>query len=278
MLTHDSTNVLVFDASVANQNNFFSGAYNTLQLDFDPLINGFSFFKWTRLPKWLTDTFGYFQALTEKNFKEGFNLSDIELETLAMTYGFNANEYNYASGIKKANTDFNIKHQEFSGSPIRNGYQYWISGIRDPEIGIATYAKAHGTDYAAKNHTGEICYIVTRPDANNVDRNNMEFASYWSAVIPTKIQLSQFAHAIGSHNETEYDQSFKGCFHMGAKVDAYAKKILETEVYGMAEMSEFSPMEFPGHDNLKDSKTSNTVSFSAVPDSSNMGKTIQVTM
>lgn len=241
MLKHDSNSIIVFDTNIATQNYFFNGSFNTLELDFDPLINGYSFFKWTRVPQWVTDAYPGFKAMTEKNFKEGFSLGDIELETLAMTHGFNANEYNYASGIKKNNTDFNIKHQEFSGSPIRNMYQYWITGIRDPETGIATYAKAVSTEYSAKNHTGEIIYIVTRPDANNVDTNNIEFACYYSAVIPTKIQLSQFSHAIGTHNEVEYDQSFKGCFHMSAAIDAYAKTVLANQVYGFREMNEFDP-------------------------------------
>ena len=253
MLRHDVNSVIVFDnANIATSNYFFNGSFNTLQLDFDPLINGYSFFKWTRVPKWIETAFPGFRDMTEKNFKEGFSISDIELETLTMTHGFNANEYNYASGIKKNNTDFNIKHQEFSGSPIRNMYQYWITGIRDPEIGIATYAKAVGTDYSAKNHTGEIIYIVTRPDANNVDKNNIEFSCYYSAVIPTKIQLSQFSHAIGSHNEAEYDQSFKGCFHMSASVDAFAKQVLAEHVYGFKEFNEFDPTKpTDGRDNLK---------------------------
>jgi hypothetical protein len=179
--------------------------------------------------------------MTEKNFIEGFSISDIELETTSVTHGFNANEYNIATTIKKGNTDFNIKHREFSGSPIRNSYQYWISGIRDPETGIATYAKANNTVYSAKNHTGEICYIVTRPDANNVGQNNIEFSCYYTAVIPTKIQLSQFAYTSGSHDPTEYDQSFKGVFHMGAKVDAFAKQVLAQTVYGITEMNDFDP-------------------------------------
>lgn len=263
MLRHDSNSILVFNADVAKNNYFFNGSFNTQQLDFDPLINGYSFFHWTKLPKWVETAYPGFKALTEKNFKEGFSISDIELETIAVTHGFNANEYNFASGIKKNNTDFSIKHQEFSGSPIRNGYQYWITGIRDPEVGIATYAKAAGIEYMAKNHTGEIIYIVTRPDANNVDVNNIEFACYYTAVIPTKIQLSQFSHAIGTHSETEYEQSFKGCFHMSSKVDAYAKTILADEVYGFKEMNDFDP-ENPTDDTFENLSSVTNNEFSKV--------------
>lgn len=248
MLQHDGNSVLVFDvdALTQNSNNFFNGSYNTLTLDFDPLVNGYSFFKWTKIPEWVKMTYAGFAELTEKNFLEGFSLSDIELETAQITHGFNANEYNFASAIKKGNTDFSIKHREFSGSPIRNMYQYWITGIRDPETGIATYPKYNFPggvkfSYGAKNHTGEICYIVTRPDANNVDENNIEFSCYYTAVIPTKIMLSQFAFTHGTHDATEYEQAFKGVFHMGPKVDALAKRLLKENVYSISEMNEFDP-------------------------------------
>jgi hypothetical protein len=246
MLKHDASKVIVFDDSIAKQGNFFTGEYNTMKLDFDPLINGYSFFKWTVLPQWLTDVFPGFRDMTEKNFVEGFSISDIDLETGSITSGFAGNDYNFATTIKKNNTDFSIKHREFSGSPIRNAYQYWISGIRDPETGIATYAKRAGIAYSAKNHTGEICYITTRPDADNVDMTNIEFACYYTAVFPTKIQLSQFSFSAGDHSNTDYDQSFKGVFHMGANVDAYAYEILKNKVYGISELNDFDPSNIEG--------------------------------
>lgn len=242
MLRHDPQSVLVFDTNKFGADNFFNGSYNTMNLDFDPLISGYSFFKWTVLPKWVLTAFPAFADMTEKNFLEGFSINDIELETGNITWGFAQNEYNVATSSKKGNTDFSIKHREFSGSPIRNAYQYWISGIRDPETGVATYCKIAGTDYAAKNHTGEIIYIVTRPDANNVDRNNIEYSCYYTAVLPTKIQLSQFNFSHGDHSLTEYEQSFKACFHMSSKVDAFAKQVLKTQTYGIMELNEFDPL------------------------------------
>lgn len=241
MLRHDPSNVLIYNTDLATNPQFFNGSFNTMELDFDPLINGFSFFKWTVVPKWVITAFPGFKDMTEKNFLEGFSISDIELETEAITWGFSGNEYNVAKTIKKGNTEFNIKHREFSGSPIRNAYQFWISGMRDPEIGIATYCRVANCDYAAKNHTGEIVYMVTRPDANNVDRNNLEFACYWTAVFPTKIQLNQFAFTHGDHSLSEYEQSFKGCFHMSNKIDTFAKTVLREKVYGFVEMGEFDP-------------------------------------
>lgn len=227
--------------AIANKSSFFNGSYNTLELDFDPLVNGYSFFKWMALPKWINDTFPDFRNMTEKNFLSGFSLSDIELENTSITHGFAANEYNIATNIKKGNTDFSITHREFSGSPIRTMYSFWVSGIRDPETGIATYPRLFKTDYAAKNHTGEIIYIVTRPDANNIEREVIEYACYYTAVFPKKIQLSQFAFTHGEHSATEYEQTFNAVFHQSHKVDELAKEVLKEKVYGFMEMNEFDP-------------------------------------
>lgn len=235
--------ILFFQANNVSKASFFNGSYNTLELDFDPLINGYSFFKWMVVPKWMDEAHPDFRNITEKNFLAGFSLNNIELETTTITHGFAGNEYNVAINSKKGNTDFSITHREFSGSPMRVMYQYWITGIRDPETGIATYPRLHNTDYAAKNHTGEIIYIVTRPDANNVasDRQNIEYSCYYTAVMPTTIQLSQFAFTHGSHDATEYEQSFRGVFHQSPKVDQLAVEILKEKVYGFMEMGEFDP-------------------------------------
>jgi len=194
-----------------------------------------------QLPKWIENSYPEFKDMTEKNFLEGFSISDIELETTAVTFGFAGNEYNVATNSKKGNTEFSIKHREFSGSPIRHMYTFWCTGIRDPETGIATYPRLFGTDYAAKNHTGEIIYIVTRPDADNVDNHNIEFSAYYTAVMPTKIQLSQFAFTHGSHDAVEYDQTFKAVYHQSPQVDALAKIVLREQTYGFLEMGEFDP-------------------------------------
>lgn len=221
-----SNDIRVYDNSLAEDKSFFTGGLNLQQLNFDPLISGYAFIIWDKLPKWVEDAYPGFRKMTEKNFKGFDGISDIELQTQSYSYGFNNNEYNVAAGITKNNTEFTLKHQEYSGSAIKNMYQFWISGIADPETGIATYPRKYGIDYAAKNHTGSLTYIVTRPDANNVDMKNIEFAAYFTNVFPTKIPLGHFAYSAGDHNLTEIDAPFKGNMHIGPKVDAWAAEQL----------------------------------------------------
>jgi hypothetical protein len=233
-------NIRVFDSSIANQKSFFTGGLNLKQLAFDPLVTGYAFIVWTKLPRWVVSEYPGFKAMTEKNFKAFSGIEDMELQTQQYQYGFNNNEYNVAAGITKNNTEFTLRHQEFSGSPIKNMYQFWVTSIADPESGIAIYPKVYGMDFATKNHTGELMYIVTRPDVNNTDKRNIEFAAYYTNVMPTKVPLSHFEYTQGEHNLVEIEIPFKGNMHTSAKVDNYAQKLLK-ESYSFITQGQFDP-------------------------------------
>lgn len=112
------------------QGSWFTGKMNTQKLDFDPLVTGYSFIIWTKLPFWVEKTYTNFADMTQKNFKAFDGLTNIELQTAQYAHTFNGNNYEYAATISKQNTNFMIKHQEFSGNPIKNMYQFlgfWYS-------------------------------------------------------------------------------------------------------------------------------------------------------
>lgn len=232
MLFPNSNTIRVYDTSVATNANFFTGGldFNTLE-NYDPLVSGYAFIIWLNIPSWVDQACnGAFKQFTQKNFKGFSGISDIELQTQNFQYGFAGNEYNVPAGITKGNTEFTLKHQEYSGSPVKNMYQAWISGIADPETGIATYPRLYNCDYSMKNHTGTLLYITTRPDANNVGDNagnNIEFAALYTNAFPTKIPLGHFEYNDGDHSLAEIDVNFKGNLHIGPKVDALAKEKLK---------------------------------------------------
>jgi hypothetical protein len=233
-------NIRVFDTSLATQQSFFNGALNLKNLPFDPLITGYAFIVWTKLPRWMTQEFPGFKAFTEKNFKAFSGLEDMEIEMQAYQYGFANNTYNVAGGINKNNTEFTMRHQEFSGNPVKNMYQYWVNSVRDPETGIATYPKVYNMDYAAKNHTGELMYIMTRPDVNNVEKRNIEFAAYYTNVMPRRIPLSHLEYTQGTHDAVEIEMPFSGNIHLSSKVDSYAQRLLSTS-YSFVTEGMFDP-------------------------------------
>lgn len=245
------------------QGSWFTGKMNTQELDFDPLVTGYAFLVWTKLPFWVEKTYANFADMTQKNFLSFDGLQNIELQTAQYAHTFNANNYEYATSIQKQNTNFTLKHQEFSGNPIKNMYQFWVTGIRDPETDIAVYPRAFGCTYGAKNHTGELMYIVTRPDANNVERNNIEFAAFYTAVMPTTLPIGHYNYQQGTHESPQIDIQFVGDLHLGPEVDNYAAQLLSGKAEGKASLypilttADFNPdLQEIQKLNLKDEKLS----------------------
>lgn len=229
---------------VVTNGSWFTGHVNTQNLDFDPLVTGYAFIYWTKLPFWVDKAYPNFKEMSTKNFKSFEGLSDIELQTGQYAHSFNGNNYEYATTITKGNTDFTLRHQEYSGSPIKNMYQYWISGIRDPETDIAVYPRAFGCEYGAKNHTGELMYIMTRPDANNTEKQIIEFSAYYTAVFPTKIPISHLGFTLATHDSPEIDINFKGDMHIGPEVDEFAYDIIKNQdIYTFVTSAYFNPKE-----------------------------------
>jgi len=144
-----------------------------------------------------------------------------------------------AANITKSG-DFTLKYQEHSGSPLTSIYNGWVSGIRDPKTGIATYPKEYGYPYHSSNHTGTLLYVVTRPDADNFAGNNIEFAALFTRCMPTKIPLNHFNFESGSHDPTELDQEFKAYMHIGASVEEFAFKYITDNTYKFYNENEFS--------------------------------------
>jgi hypothetical protein len=178
--------------------------------------------------------------MTQKNFKGFSGLDDMTLNTATYNHSFNNQEYKVNAAIEKGNSAFTLTHQEFSGSAIKNMYQAWVTGISDPATGIATYPKIFNMEYAAKNHTGELMYIVTRPDANNVEHNNIEFAAYYTNVFPTKLPLSHLNFDEGTHDAPTISEDFVGNANISPNVDNYAAELLKT-TYSMVSEGMFNP-------------------------------------
>lgn len=224
--------------------NFFTGSFDTTNnlQNYDPLLTGYGFIFWVKVPKFMDQIFpsNVFKDFTQKNFKSLGGLSDIDLQTANVTQGFGANELHFAGTIQKGNTEFTLKHQEFSGSPVGTLYKAWTTGIRDPETDIATYPKMFNMDYSAANHTGQLLYVATRPDANNVSKNIVEFACMWTNVMPKRVPIGHFNFDIGSRDQVEIEMPFSGDFHMSAGIDEYAKELL-SKAYAFNTMGLYNP-------------------------------------
>lgn len=219
-----------------SSDNLFAGVWRLDQsnLDhYDPFIQGYAQIVWTKLPlfwnkvKGATQLVNNFKYITERNFKSFSGIGNLSLESEEMSHGFAGNALPVATTIKKENTSFTLKHYELAGSPIRELYQFWITGIRDPETGVATYHGALENDsnmiYSMKNHTAELLYIVTDPSFGIQDGGKgIEFACYYTNVFPTTIPQDHLNYSSGDHGLTEVDIEFKGCYHQSRAVNKLA--------------------------------------------------------
>jgi hypothetical protein len=211
----------------------------------DPYVSGYAFVKWIKVPRWLgADEGREFKQLTERNFKGFSGLSDLQMDTGAVTAGFTANELSFAKGTVQKPEGFTLKYQVKSGADIDKYYNEWVSGIRDPKTGIATYPRKTGMPYHSDNHTGILLYVVTRPDADNfekkADGSNIEFAALYTHVMPTKMMLDHYNYEAGSHEFSEKEQEFKGYMNFGQAVEAFAAaQMAASKVYKFYNENDF---------------------------------------
>jgi hypothetical protein len=212
---------------------FFTGVDDQVNLYLDPIVTGYAFIYWVDLPDWFEkdDDLKYFKQLTEKNFRSFSGVNSLELNTGQLQTGFAGHEINVATGISRQNTEFTLGHKEFSGSPMTKMYQKWVSMIRDPRTGLAIYPKLYNVEYGARNHSGQLLYIMTRPDATNAGRHVVEYAAFYSNVIPTNVPLdSLYNFELGSQDSPQIEVTFKGFPEIGPNVNVYAEKVLKDKI------------------------------------------------
>ncbi|BDH16445.1 MAG: hypothetical protein [Bacteriophage sp.] len=230
------------DASPVTSN-FFEGFLQTGSNSFDPYVSGYAFIFWLKVPFWVEQNYPQFSAFSQKNFKSFQGHNNIELETEGAKMGFTQNETHYTKGIGAKPAEFTLKYQEHSGAAMTPAYNSWVSGIRDPRTGIATYPKNYNVQYHSKFHTGTLLYVVTRPDADNVSMNNIEFASMWTHVQPKRINIEHYNYDQGTHDMFDLDQPFSGYFNMGPEIEKLAKAKMNSEsLYGFRSEGDYNPL------------------------------------
>ena len=237
ILTHDS-GLAGHDAS-ATADNFFTGSIITGAGSHDPYVSGYAFILWLKVPAWLSNG-EEFKAFSQKNFKAFGGINDIDMEVAGITGGFTSNQHMYATKLGDKPSEFTLRYQAHSGSPLQRYYDEWVSGVRDPKTGIANYPAEFGLEYHSDNHTGTLLYVVTRPDANNFGGNNIEHASLWTHVMPKRISMGHFNFEQGNVEVNDLEQPFAGDMHFGQSVSQFAQKYVNGKIYPFVSENEFS--------------------------------------
>lgn len=243
MLTRPSNAINVYGSTAVQgdpaQANFFNGGFGTTEIQRDPLLTGYAFIAWLKLPTWVTREYPSFKETYEKNFRAFSGMQDIDMNTVSVTEGFSASENQFAGSAQNFQ-GFSLTAREYSGSPIRNSITHWVTGIRDPRTNIARYPRQYNMEYSARNHTGELIYIVTRPDADNTASNgkNIEFACLWTMVMPTRAPFSHLNFTAGTNDNPELELPFTGVPIINKAVDDLAVQVLKRVSANIQTMSE----------------------------------------
>jgi len=241
----DSKKTIINDLEVIKgaTSTFFTGVDDLINIPFDPIVTGYAFIWWVQLPSWFDKDpdLKYFKQMTQKNFRSFSGLANIEMVTVEQQTGFANNAFDVAAGITKGNTEFSIVHKEYSGSIMRKLYQKWITYIRDPRTGIALYPKLFNLDYGARNHTGQLLYVAVRPDVTNTDKDIVEFAAFYSNVMPTTIPLDPYNYEQGSQESPLVTITYKGFMELGPDVEAFARRVLKDEILKVTSTSSGIP-------------------------------------
>jgi hypothetical protein len=216
-----------------SNNNVFLGVPNVTQntLPFiEPFIGGYGRVFCLMAPAFFrAELRGLLMRVIERFCKGLSGISNYELNTAEMTYGNNAETYTVPVGIKKGNTQFNLRFQEMQGGLFRKLFKYWTTGIADLGSGYGTY---HGGTWDDKlrfspiNHTAVILYALTDNSGGAYGLDSIEFACMWYGAFPTMVPNSHFEFTQGEHNTQEIDMSFNGIFHENNTINSFAAEML----------------------------------------------------
>ena len=233
------------DTIYGSTSSFFTGTDDLINQNFDPYVSGFAFIYWTQLPSWFEKDpdLKYFKQMTQKNFMGFQGLNSVDLQTLQLNSGFAGNEYEVVGGVNKNNTEFTLTHKEFSGGIMRKLYSKWLFLMRDPRTGIALYPRLFNIEYGSRNHTGQLLYVVVRPDVTNTASSEgiVEFAAYYTNVFPKSIPLDHYNYTIGNQESNTLEINMAGNAEIGPSVEKYAEKILKEKILKVAEDGEGIP-------------------------------------
>lgn len=229
-----------YNADLISKHALFLGGLNTTNAalkQYDPLVGGYVRIFFTRMPRFLEVV----SAQRTKNIKHileyGFTkiggISGLSLDTDQITGGYAGNSFEVPTMSKDDTNSLSMTVFEFSGSPVREYFDLWITGIRDPHTGVATYHGAFDPvfmgnepliQYGQHNHTAEAFIVATDPTGLP---GNIEYACLMTNLVPKGISKDHFNFDAGSHNIVQVDIDFTANKIESAQVTQIASALLK---------------------------------------------------
>lgn len=162
-----------------------------------------------------------FKSYVETGYKSVTGIGDVSADVITIEGGWAAQSFSNISKVMDDTDEITITLYEQSGSPVREFIETWMTGMRDPQSGVAHYHGALDADpnleYGEKNHTCEFIYMDLDPTARYI-----EYACMFAHAFPTRISKSHLNYESGSRSEVQLDIPFKVTKYEGKYVNDLA--------------------------------------------------------
>lgn len=229
------TNIKKFNAKDITKFALFTGGanvkHNALK-QYDPFKSGYSRIFLTLMPRFMDKQFPTetrnFRHIVEYGFVGIDGIGNVSLEFEQMTGGYTGRQIDVPVMSKDETTEITIKVYEFSGSPVREFLELWITGVVDPYTGFAHYhgamEGATGLAHSQHNHTMEAFYVVTDPTGHY---NAVEYCCFLANMMPKQAKKDHLNHEAGQVNIAQYDMTFTAVRYESAQINLVGKKLIQ---------------------------------------------------
>ncbi len=215
------------------QYSLFLGGLNTKSSaieQYSPLRVGYARIFFVKMPVFLKSILpgktANFKHMLEYGFVGIDGIQNTTLEFEQMTGGYAGRSFDVASTAKDETNEVTVKLYEFTGSPVREYTDMWISGISDPNTGIGHYHGAIGTNgivYNQANHTAEAIYVQTDPTGRE---DAIEYACLLTNMIPKNVKKDHFNFEAGQHPVVQVDVPFTCVKYESPQINLVAKQLI----------------------------------------------------
>lgn len=137
------SNIKKYDSDFIKNYSIFLGGLNATHQSlqqYDPLKTGYSRIFFLKMPTFMEtimpDETKRIRHLMEYGFTRIDGLGNTTLDTEQITGGYTGRSFEVGTVARDETANITISLYEFSGSPVREYLDMWISGISDPYTGL----------------------------------------------------------------------------------------------------------------------------------------------
>jgi len=227
------SNIKKYDSDFIKNYSIFLGGLNATHQSlqqYDPLKTGYSRIFFLKMPTFMEtimpDETKRIRHLMEYGFTRIDGLGNTTLDTEQITGGYTGRSFEVGTVARDETANITISLYEFSGSPVREYLDMWISGISDPYTGLGHYHGAMELDstikYSQHNHVAEAIYVTTDPTGKEV-----EYCCLLTNMFPKSSKADQFNYESGQHAIVQTDIEFSVVKYQSPQINTIGKALID---------------------------------------------------